>query len=177
MADDKNKTPSAEDKQTGKAGDQTSFTAITTQDDFDRAVAARLARERSKYEGYDDYKKAAEKLAKIEEEGKTEVEKLRDKTADLEGKLKAFELKEQMATWAAEVSEATGIPAKALRGTTKEELEAHAETLKELYPKDDGKPGAKQPPAPVVPGIGEKTGGAGSTTTDQQFADALAGVL
>jgi hypothetical protein len=170
MADDKNQTPGTEDK-TGKAGE--TFTAITSQEDFDRAVSARIARERSKYEGYDEYKKSAEKLAQIEAEGKTEAEKLRDENEKLAKKLEAFEQKEKVAAWAAEVSEATGIPAKALRGTTKEELEAHAETLKELYPQD-GKPSAKQ--APVVPGIGEQKPGA-SASTGQQFADAIDGLL
>ena len=47
-------------------------------------------------------------------------------------KVAEFEAKEQRATLAAEISEATGVPAAALRGDTREELEAHAAQLKSL---------------------------------------------
>lgn len=48
----------------------------------------------------------------------------------------------QRATLVAEIAEAKGVPASALRGDTREELEAHAETLAELI----------KPSAPVIPG-------------------------
>ena len=61
-------------------------------------------------------------------------------------KVAEFEAKEQRAAPAAEISEATGIPAAALRGDTREELEAHAAQLKSLLPTT----------APAIPGAAQK---------------------
>ena len=61
-------------------------------------------------------------------------------------KVAEFEAKEQRATLAAEISEATGVPAAALRGDTREELEAHAVQLKSLLPTT----------APAIPGAAQK---------------------
>ena len=61
-------------------------------------------------------------------------------------KVAEFEAKEQRAALAAEISEATGIPAAALRGDTREELEAHAAQLKSLLPTT----------APAIPGAAQK---------------------
>ncbi|MBX3311710.1 MAG: hypothetical protein KF916_02265 [Microbacteriaceae bacterium] len=43
------------------------FTPITSQEDFDKAIQARIAREQSKYSDYADLKAKAEKLNQIEE--------------------------------------------------------------------------------------------------------------
>ena len=61
-------------------------------------------------------------------------------------KVAEFEAKEQRATLAAEISEATGVAAAALRGDTREELEAHAAQLKSLLPTT----------APAIPGAAQK---------------------
>ena len=69
-------------------------------------------------------------------------------------KVAEFEAKEQRATLAAEISEATGVPAAALRGDTREELEAHAAQLKSLISRQPASvPGATTKPtsAPADP--------------------------
>ena len=69
-------------------------------------------------------------------------------------KVAEFEAKEQRATLAAEISEATGVPAAALRGDTREEPEAHAAQLKSLISRQPASvPGAttKPTPAPADP--------------------------
>ena len=69
-------------------------------------------------------------------------------------KVAEFEAKEQRATLAAEISEATGVPAAALRGDTREELEAHADQLKSLISRQPASvPGATTKPtsAPADP--------------------------
>jgi hypothetical protein len=154
------------------SGGTEGFTAITTQEDLDRIITSRIARERDKYSDYDEYKAAAEKLKEIEEAGKSEADKLKAANAELDAKLKAYEAKEKAAALAAEVSKETGIPAGALRGSTRDELVAHAETLKELYGT-----GNKKKPAPVVKGVGEQTEGTQGASTAQQFADALDGLI
>lgn len=52
--------------------------------------------------------------------------------ADLAKKLEDYEAKEERALLVADVAKATGVPATALRGSTREELEAHAADLAEL---------------------------------------------
>ena len=51
------------------------YTAPATQAELDRIVEARLAREREKYKGHDDYKSKAEKWDQLEDEKKTPSEK------------------------------------------------------------------------------------------------------
>lgn len=77
-------------------------------------------------------KEAADRLAELEEAAKTEEQKRAERIAELESKVTEYETKEQIAAWKAEVAEATGVPAAALAGSTREEIEAHAETLKPL---------------------------------------------
>lgn len=61
-----------------KKDDPPKFDAITSQEEFDRRLSARLAREREKYADYEDLKKAKADLDKIREESKTEQEKAVD---------------------------------------------------------------------------------------------------
>lgn len=92
-------------------------------------------------------KEAADKLAAFEESQKTEAQKQADALAEAQAKVKDYETREQIGKWKAEVAESTGVPAAALAGSTKEEIEAHAATLKPLIAPTD-------PPAtlPVVIG-------------------------
>ncbi|MDR1954292.1 MAG: hypothetical protein LBQ21_07490 [Clostridiales Family XIII bacterium] len=166
------KTPATEGTKTPETEGMKQFEAITTQEEFDRMVSERVMRERDKYKGFSEYKEAAEKLAKLEASQRSDLEKLQDANAELAAKVAAFESREQVAAWMQEIAEKTGVSAKALRGTTKEELEAHAETLKEVYSSSR----ISKPPAPVVPGLGEHKGGA-SATTAQQFAEAIGDML
>lgn len=92
---------------------------------------------------------AAKRLAEIEEAFKTEAQKAAERLAAAEAKVKEYETREQIAAWKAEVAEATGVPATVLAGSTKEEIEAHAETLKPLISASQ-QPAAPQP----IPGEG-----------------------
>jgi hypothetical protein len=58
-----------------KDGDTQQDTKTFTQADVDRLLADRLARERKKYAGYDDFKKKASELDKLKDANKTELEK------------------------------------------------------------------------------------------------------
>lgn len=66
-------TPSGQENGGGDGGAQ--YTPPATQADLDRIVEARLARERDKYKGYDDYKSKAAKWDQLEDEKKTPSEK------------------------------------------------------------------------------------------------------
>lgn len=55
-----------------------------TQEDVDRVVKDRLARERAKYDGFDDLKKKASEFDKLEAEKKSELEKAQERATELE---------------------------------------------------------------------------------------------
>lgn len=55
--------------------------ARLTQADVDRVVESRLARERRKFEGYDEYREKAEKYDEIQRENQTELERLQNDLA------------------------------------------------------------------------------------------------
>lgn len=101
------------------------FTAITSQADFDAAIQARIARERAKFADYDEVKARADKLAEIEEANKTEAEKVAERLAAAEKRAAELESKATRA----EVAAAKGVPVELLLGSTKDELEAFADTL------------------------------------------------
>ncbi|WP_300345494.1 hypothetical protein [Nesterenkonia sp.] len=109
------------------------FEAITSQEDLDRIIQSRLDRERKKYEGFEDFKAKAAK-----------VDELTAKNAALAEEVASYKAEKELAALAAEVAQEAGVPADALRGSTREELESHAETLKSLM----------APSMPVVHGQG-----------------------
>ncbi|SDY29217.1 capsid assembly scaffolding protein Gp46 family protein [Eubacterium barkeri] len=142
---------------------QEAFEAITTQEDLDKIIGKRLSREREKYAGFEDLKAKAEKYDAIEEGQKTELQKLQDQIEKAEKENAAFKQREQVNSWAAEISKETGVPASLLRGSTKEEMEAHAELLKEFT--------SEQPTAPIVGSDGNKPKGQPGLTTADLFAE------
>jgi len=92
MADDGNSND-AQDQDTGQgdgqdAGQQHNQAGPRsfTQDELDKIVQDRVARERKKYEGFDDYKAAAGRLAEFEAANQTELEKAQKRAADAEQK-------------------------------------------------------------------------------------------
>ena len=109
-----------------------------TQEDIDRIINERLAREREKYKDYNDLKKAAEELQKIKESQMTEQEKLQAKLAEYERVMADREL--ELASLRAEqiktkVLTEMGLPlswASRIFGTTEEEIKADAEEFKKL---------------------------------------------
>ena len=123
-----NNTAEAGEQQPNQEQAESTF----SQEDVNRIVQERLQREREKYADYDDLKTAAEQLSEIQSE--------RDELAT---KVSEFEAKEQHRKLVNDVAETTGVPAVALKGETKEELEAHAEVLKGFLQNTTG---------PVIPG-------------------------
>lgn len=123
------------------------FTPPASQEELDRIIADRLSRQEAKirgeYAGFDDLKAKAAEFDKLADANKAELQKAQDRAAaaekerdDLKAAREAEEAEQaqakQIAEWAAEVSKQTNVPAEALRGSTKEELQAHAEELKPL---------------------------------------------
>lgn len=102
---------------------------------------------------------AAKRLAEIEEANKSEAEKLQTRAELAEKKLAEREAADEAAALVKEIAAAKGVPESALRGSTREDLEAHADQLLALIP--------AVPAVPSADGlgkVGEPIGGAKQLT-------------
>lgn len=100
---------------------------------FDAEYVKGLRAEAAKYRTQaKENAEAAKRLAEIEESNKSEAQKHVERLEVAEKRLAEYERREQVAAWADEVSKDTGVPVAALRGSSFEEIKAHAETLKSL---------------------------------------------
>lgn len=114
------------------------FREITSQRQLDQVIAKRLERERAKFA---DYAELQDKAAAADD-AIERAEKAEAALADLKAA-------NQVRDWREEVAAEAGVPAAALRGGTRKELEEHAAQLKELIATVPG------PQRVVVPGEGE----------------------
>lgn len=125
------------------------FTPITTQEDLDKVIGARLARERDKYADYDDLKAAASKLA------------------DAEARLAQIDAQAALDKIRNDVAQEAGVPAELLRGSTKDELTAHATALAEAL--------KARPSVPVIPTQGATPSVSDADSARRAFAQELFG--
>ena len=139
-----------------------------SQEDVNRIVADRVAREAKKYEGFAEYKAKAERLDEIEEQNKSELEKANERAAKAESELAAFHAERDRRAWAAEVSADTGVPVDIIKGSTKEEMAEHAASLARYF---------KKPAASVVQSEGFAPAPGAGASTAQIFANSLDGIL
>jgi hypothetical protein len=124
------------------------FEAITSQEDFDKAIQARIARERAKFADYNELKTAAVELEKIRESQKTEAQKAQERLDAAEKRAAELELR----SIRAEVAATKGVPASLLSGSTQADLEASADALI-AFRGDQPNPSA----GPFVEGINKVT--------------------
>ena len=158
----------ADTENTAEAGETTEqeapeFNAPSSQEELDRIIEARLARERKRFQDYDDLKARAAKLSEIEESNKTEAQKTAERLAELErqnAELATAKLR-------ADVAIAKGVPAALLTGSTQEELEASADALIEFR--------GEQKQAPSSSALNRVNGAKASGSTADQFAAFMGG--
>lgn len=129
--------------------DRHAFTPITTQEELDKVIGARLARERDKYADYDDLKAAASKLA------------------DAEARLAQIDAQAAIDKIRNDVAQEAGVPADLLRGSTKDELAAHASALAEAL--------KARPSVPVIPTQGATPSVSDADSARRAFAQELFG--
>lgn len=130
----------------GGQGDQgQAYTPPASQADLDRIISDRLSRERAKFGDYDALKSKADRFDKLEDEKKSEAQRLaeeRDREKQRGDSAEASNLKLQVALAkapeGAKPAEVAALAAR-LTGSTKEELEADAEQLFALLGKN-GRP-------------------------------------
>jgi len=110
-----------------------------------RAEAEKLKAESRKWEARSkENAKAAQRLAELEDADKTELQRATERAETLERELSGLRSQQQVTAWMSEVAASSGVPVDVLRGSTREEIEAHAETLKPLL----------NPRGPYVPSPG-----------------------
>ena len=153
------------EQHTGDGGDAAKeFKPVTTQDDLDRIVQQRLARERTKYADYDDLKAKASEFDKSQEAQKTELQKAIDRATKTEGAAAEASLTALRYEVALEKG-LTAVQAKRLVGKTKDELSADADELVASF-KDDGQTAPKTPGLPR-----ERLRGGGNPDTEVDETD------
>ena len=154
MSDD---ITAAAGEQTDNAADE--FKAPASQEELDRIIQSRLARDRAKFADYDELKKAAEKLSQLEEANKSEAEKSAARAEAAEKRAAELEAKAVRA----EVAAAKGVPVNLLTGSTQEELEAAADALIAFR--------GEQKAGPTSGSLGRVNQNTVKGTPGEQFAD------
>ena len=96
---------------------------------------------------------AAKRLAELEESQKTEVQRALERAEAAEKRLADLEAAAESRRIADEVAKEKGILPGILRGSTREEIEAHAEAILAAFPKSSDEP--KGVVLPYVPGEGK----------------------
>ncbi|MDR2372924.1 MAG: DUF4355 domain-containing protein, partial [Bifidobacteriaceae bacterium] len=133
------------------------WSAPGSQEELDRIISERLARERAKFGDYEDLKAKAAKWEEAEDAAKSEAQRAIERAEKAEAALKDREAKDALAALRAEVAAAkaeAGLPAGAadlLAGSTREELEASADKLVAVF----GAGGRKGAVGPYVPSEGK----------------------
>lgn len=142
----------SETPETTEAPQDSGFEPITSQEDFEKRIGARLAREAKKYADYQDLKAKAAKLDELEAQTAEANKTWEERYKSLETKMAAKDLE----ILKVQVAAAKGVPANRINGTTREELEADADELLGLIAKQ------KDADRPKVPPSGLKSGATGT---------------
>lgn len=112
---------------------------------------AKLRKEAAKYRTERNaYRTDAEKYRQAQEANKTDAQKQAEKLAQLEEENQKLQLREKRA----QIAQESGVDVSLLRGSSAEELQEHAEALKEAF----GKLQAQSKPPAGVRVSGENTG-------------------
>jgi len=113
---------------------------------------------------------AAKALTDLENASKSDLEKAIKRATDAEAKLAKFEQRDQVQAWAEEITKDTHVSPALLRGTTRDELEAHFKELSAAIPTPAGETPAPQ--GKPVTTIGQQPAGARSVPLPEQIAAA-----
>lgn len=115
-------------------------------------------------------KEAAEELEKLKEAQMSEQEKAAKHTKELEAKLAKYEAERQQHEWCVQVGKKTGVPADLLRGSTLDEVQAHADSIKQyLQTNKTSDQTGSGTPAGYAPQVGTTPAGRGSIPLSEQI--------
>lgn len=157
-------TPTTPEEPQGTAAEgEAPKTEAPAQDPTDWRSEARKWEQRAKSNS-----DAAKRLAEIEEASKTEAQKQAEALASAQSELEQYKQRDQVRSWAQEIVTDSSVPADALRGSSREELQEHFEQLKALIT-----PAPAKPTSDPVPGLGD-TPATGNVTISEQIKAAEA---
>lgn len=148
----------------GTAGQGGGFTPPQSQDEFDRIIQDRVARERKKFADYDDLKARADRLTEIEDGQKSEVQRLNDTIEQLKTEndtLKSDISKKDRDALAAKIAHDKGVPVRYVTGDDEKSMKAAADLFL-----DDVKDISPQRRPGVVPTAG--TGNQSKATSSME---------
>lgn len=144
------------------------FEPITTQEQLDQIMRARIKREREKYAGFDDFKAKAEKYDELQADFDAQLEKERADKEAIEAELQAYKAKEARSELVRKVAEATGLAPEMvgiLRGETEDELMEAAAVVASTKPKS----------LPYIPSDIGQAGGQAKQSNRDLFAEYMQG--
>ena len=142
-----------------------------TQDELNAIVEQRLKREHAKYADYDDLKTKASKFDEAQEAQKSELEKLSEKYAKSENRMR--QLEHQNLVY--DVASRNGIPSDYrdfLTGDSEEDLEAQAKRLSGLIKGSASQDESAAGKTATVPSIGVTPGRRGDAPLNERIAAA-----
>ena len=134
-----NETVNQENATTVNEGAEKTF----TQAELDQIISDRLKREREKYGDYDALKEKAQKLDKIEEDAKSELQKATERAEKLQAELSAMKHSEEVRSIRDRVAQTTGVPAHLLNGDTEETCTEQANAILSFKTAQTGYPTVK----------------------------------
>lgn len=117
-----------------------------TQEEVNEMVGSARKKERQKFANYDEYRAASEQLPELQRKAEESEAQL----AEANARIAEFEQQRQIAEWAEQAARETGVPASVLKGSTLDELQAHAQQIKAampVYPTLPADGGEANPPA------------------------------
>lgn len=125
------------------------FEPITSQEQFDQAIKARIERAQAKaverFADYDDLKAKAAKFDEAEAAQMSDLEKARKEVEELKAAAAKRDEADRVRDLKAKVSKATGVPADLISGADEESMAASAKALNDFalskapgYPLDKG---------------------------------------
>ena len=142
------------------------FAAVTSQEDLDKIISKRLARERDKltsqFADYDAVKAKAEQFDAAQDAAKTELERAQERTQELETKLAQTETEKLRS----ELAGAAGVPVDLVAGSDEESMKASIVKVIEF------RDAASSPRSPK-PDLRQGAPGGGAATTADLFAGAI----
>lgn len=102
-----------------------------TQDEVNAMIGKRVFEEKSKYADYETLKEKADRLDKLEESSKSELQKAVEKSNALQAELDGLKKANQIRELRQKVADETGIPASLLTADTEDGCRNQAEAIKE----------------------------------------------
>lgn len=150
--------------------DEAKFEPITSQEQFDQAIKARIERAQAKaaekFADYDELKAKAAKFDEAEAAQMSDLEKAKKEVEELKAAAAKRDEADRVRDLRAKVSKATGVPADLISGADEESMTAFAKSVAEF---------ARKPSAPALKESGKSAPTKPEDSGFREIARMLAG--